>query len=1030
VSVRTYGELRFGTLPDLGDAWGVKAEPHVLIKFKRLFPRARQNRAGDILLKATPEVSRDLEWFITRYSLRMSETTAAHLAAEAGRHRSTEVAVGEILAGQRTLSGELREPARPPRGYQLQAADVVLATGRLLLADDVGLGKTFSSLLVLRDPAALPALVVTLTHLPWQWLDELGKSLPWLHGHVVTKGQPYNPAGRRGSGGRSPDVLIMGYSKLAGWADHLAGQVSTVIFDEIQELRRGEDSAKGRAAYRVADKAAYRMGLSVGPDSTVELAGGPFGTGWVGRIEDATALVAKSASSRGVGSHEIFDVEGLDIRSRGWTGSGFAWKPVKSFIQHPCTTGVRAIRSGSGDLLLTGEHAVYCVGESDLTLSRADAVSAGDRLASDDGGDWSGQVPEVPVDMIDVASALANPQVVVGLTGVTRDDLGVTAWEWQNFRKEGIHGTRLPAAIYSRHADILPPPTGVYLSGGRGGRLIRPRLLLSDWAYVLGFYLGDGWVCGGRVCFAVESARADDFEQKVRSLPGVQVDPKVRSMPGDSVEVRFGHPIVAELLRRQLGGAKCHEKAIPGEWIISWPEAARRQLLSGLLDSDGHIGKRAGRRYYTTTSRQLAESLLSLLRSLGITGSLSLRRPQAGGIVDGRRITGRRVGYVVNWSAHAEAGSNDQWRGARTRYEWTRGRLHELPVRDASDVECVPEVVYDLEMVGHPSFVANGVLVHNSATPVFNYGGEIHNIMGALAPDALGSRDEFLREWGSGEYGMARHAAVENPAALGTYLRDQGLLLRRTRKDVHREIPEPVEVEQPVDTDHATIEQVAADVAHTARILLGETEATGTERFQAAGEVDWRMRQATGVAKAAYVAEFARLLLESEQRIVLFGWHRDVYDIWLDLLAAYHPVLYTGTESPQQKARSAVAFKGGQSRVLIMSLRSGAGLDGLQDWCSVAVFGELDWSPEIHRQCTGRLARDGQESTVIAYYMVSDDGTDPLMAEVLGIKKQQAEPIRDPGLPLFTALTPPTDRARALAAAVLSRVGKSGGTRA
>jgi SNF2 family DNA or RNA helicase len=562
---RTYGRLAYGR-----GQWGIEAEPHVLIKLKRLFPRARQERSGVIVLKDTPEVGRDLEWFTARYPLRVSDTTAGRLAAQAARHRQAEEDVLDILAGQRSFSSALQEPARPPRGYQLQAADVVLATGRLLLADDVGLGKTFSSLLVLRDPAALPALVVTLTHLPWQWLAELEKSLPWLRGHVVTSGQPYNPASRRGSGGRAPDVLIMGYSKLAGWGDHLAGAVSTVIFDEIQELRRGTATLKGAAAARVADKAAYRVGLS--------------------------------------------------------------------------------------------------------------------------------------------------------------------------------------------------------------------------------------------------------------------------------------------------------------------------------------------------------------------------------------------------------------------------------------------------------------------ATPVFNYGGEIHNIMNVLAPDALGSHNEFIREWGSSEYGMGRNVMVKDPAALGTYLRDQGLLLRRTRKDVHRELPDPIEVEQAVDTDHATIDQVATDVAHTARILLGQVEATATERFQAAGDVDWRMRQATGIAKAAYVAEFAKLLLESEQRIVLFGWHRGCYDIWLDKLTGYFPVLYTGTESPQQKARSAEEFCGGQSRILIMSLRSGAGLDGLQDWCSAAVFGELDWSPEVHRQCIGRLARDGQESTVVAYYMVSDDGTDPLMAEVLGIKKQQAEPIRDPEAELFTPLAPATDRARSLAASVLSRI--------
>jgi superfamily II DNA helicase RecQ len=111
--------------------------------------------------------------------------------------------------------------------------------------------------------------------------------------------------------------------------------------------------------------------------------------------------------------------------------------------------------------------------------------------------------------------------------------------------------------------------------------------------------------------------------------------------------------------------------------------------------------------------------------------------------------------------------------------------------------------------------------------------------------------------------------------------------------------------------------------------------------------------------------------------------------------------------------------------VLLMSLRSGAGLDGLQEWCRTGVFAEMDWSPEQHAQCIGRLARDGQESTVVAYYMISDAGTDPLMCEVHGLKKQQAVPIRNPDAKVLTALTDPSERARRLAAAVLARISAS-----
>ena len=304
-----------------------------------------------------------------------------------------------------------------------------------------------------------------------------------------------------------------------------------------------------------------------------------------------------------------------------------------------------------------------------------------------------------------------------------------------------------------------------------------------------------------------------------------------------------------------------------------------------------------------------------------------------------------------------------------------------------------------------------------SASPIYNYGGEIWNIYNILAPDHLGSRDEFIREWGA--TGNHDHVTVRDPQALGTYLRESGLLLRRTRKDVHRELPEPLRIRHEIDVP-AAINALAGDALHMARLVL-DGSAHHRQRWTAAGELDWRMRHATGIAKAPYVAEFVRMLLDSEARVVLFGWHRVVYDVWLQRLAQFRPVLYTGSETPSQKLASATAFTEGDSRVLIMSLRAGAGLDGLQKVCSVAVFGELDWSPEVHNQCLWRLARDGQEATVAAYFLVSGHGADPVMDEVLQLKRMQAEPLRDPTAPLLAPVMAHPDRVRLLAQAVLDR---------
>jgi len=542
--------------------WQITATPDVMIRLKHIFPRANKYRTGALHLASTPEVCRDLEWIMERWEFDIPPGDLRRLSGGADQHRATQEEVRSILNSGQALRLDGMEPARAPREYQRVAADLALTTGHLLLADDLGLGKSMSSLLMLRDPEALPALIVCPTHLPEQWVSELGKTFPLLRTHIIRSLKVYDPAERREMGGHNPDVLIINYAKLRGWGDHLAGQVKTVIFDEVQELRRA-DSDKYVAAAQIADGATYKMGLS--------------------------------------------------------------------------------------------------------------------------------------------------------------------------------------------------------------------------------------------------------------------------------------------------------------------------------------------------------------------------------------------------------------------------------------------------------------------ATPVYNYGGETHNIFQVLAPEVLGSREEFAREWGSGYW----HDQVEvaDPAALGTYLRNEGLLLRRTRKDVGRELPEVVRVTHAIDSDEKVYDKLTGEAIDLAKLILN-SEAERKERWQASGELDWRLRQATGIAKAPYVADFTRLLLESEESVVLFGWHRAVYDIWAERLADFDPVFYTGEESPAAKQRSRDEFVSGRSRVLIMSLRAGLGLDGLQERSHVAVFGELDWSPGMHDQCVGRLHRDGQGESVVAYFLVSETGADPPMAEVLNLKRMQSEPLIDPEAELFTAADR-TGRIRQLAEEVM-----------
>lgn len=546
----------FGTATLKKGVWSLSVEPHVRLRLKRMFPAMKGSEVLE--MRATESNSRDLQWVLSRYPLDVARDDQIQLFHAATKFDDRaryflQVLQGHVLPRQFAL-------ALPPRDYQQQAADLVLRSNGLLIADELGVGKTVSAICVLSAPETLPALVVTLTALPWQWQQELTRFAPNLHTHVLKQARPYDFVGKNEE---VPDVLITSYSKLAGWAPELVGGIRTVIFDEVQELRRpGTD--KYEAAEAIAAEASYRVGLS--------------------------------------------------------------------------------------------------------------------------------------------------------------------------------------------------------------------------------------------------------------------------------------------------------------------------------------------------------------------------------------------------------------------------------------------------------------------ATPIYNMGSEFFHIFSVLCPDALGTWDEFAETWCTGKDAKAK---IAEPAAFGAYLREAGLMIRRTRVDVKRELPPFQQIAHYVECDDGALNIISRDIAELARFVLDQSQKPFA-RMQASNDLDWRLRQATGISKAKYVAAFVRLLVESGESVVLFGWHHAVYRIWMAELAEFHPVMFTGQETPLQKKNAKEAFVSGVSKVMIMSLRSGAGLDGLQYATRTVVHGELDWSKGVMDQCDGRVYRDGQPDPVTSYYLLCTEGSDPVIADVLGVKAGQLRGVVDPNAVLVEAQADP-DRIKRLAESILSK---------
>lgn len=305
--------------------------------------------------------------------------------------------------------------------------------------------------------------------------------------------------------------------------------------------------------------------------------------------------------------------------------------------------------------------------------------------------------------------------------------------------------------------------------------------------------------------------------------------------------------------------------------------------------------------------------------------------------------------------------------------------------------------IQELRLAGSDKYAAAVVLSGSvqyclgmSATPIYNYGDEIFNVLNLINPGCLGDEEDFLREWASR---WGRHVSVRDPVALGSFLRDNYLFLRRTRKQVGRELPPINKIIHTVEYDEKEVKK-SEDLAR--QLALRVVHGAFVDRGLAARELDSLARHTTGVSKARDVAAFVRILLENNEPVLLSGWHRDVYDIWCEELQDFNPVMYTGSETTREKEIAKEMFMNGETNLFIISNRSGVGLDGLQKRCRTVVIGELDYAPGVHSQLIGRIDRDGQDDQVTAYFLVSEYGSDPVLIDVLGLKSSQAHGIVNP----------------------------------
>ena len=470
--------------------------------------------------------------------------------------------------------------------------------------------------------------------------------------------------------------------------------------------------------------ARYRYGFSIGPRSKVEVKQGVFNEGKILNIEDVWNAFRPISPYYWDSNYEILQIPKYNLLSRGWNGTEFCWKKVNKIIRHKCSKkAYRIYYRGRNNLLLTEDHSVFVIRNEKVLCVETKELKINDILVADNGKNWGSNA--VNFDIYEILKNnyhnISKIRVKVDLSQINYNDIGLNKNRFYQILRRG---SGLPLDVYLKYRSKLPQPQRIYTEGANGVG-IHPDLNINDLYYLMGFYLGDGWFDGNRINFAVEDSFVDEFVNKIKNIKNIFVNIKIRNMPGGSKEIRISNALLSCILKYILGDNRCDKKNIPHNFIFSLNRNRKLDLIQGMMDSDGCLKEDSRNRKeyrYTTVSKDLSTSLSSLLRSLGVPNSLSVRKAALGGNIKQRTIQGRHESYQVIFSKNALLNINNGRLGNCKKYK--NIDCNEYKILSIEDVD-LEEYVYDFEMDGHPSFVAEGILVHNSATPWRDKGDDI-----------------------------------------------------------------------------------------------------------------------------------------------------------------------------------------------------------------------------------------------------------------------------------------------------------------
>ena len=265
-------------------------------------------------------------------------------------------------------------------------------------------------------------------------------------------------------------------------------------------------------------------------------------------------------------------------------------------------------------------------------------------------------------------------------------------------------------------------------------------------ARFIGLWVGDGWridASRGRVAGVGLCLDSDEKHKEIVEFAENAIQ-RISWRSGEMRQVVGGEPVsrhVGKSLKRNtvyltVSSGACHDlvtRHVSGssdkslsQDVMLWPRHHQLSFLSGLVDSDGCVSTtKAGVRqvFFSTRNENLARQVMAILNRCGLIGTMSAVRrsgtamlPNAEGVDYQIRVKNAGVSDIPSVKIRSVGGNFDR-KPTGNCDRWIAGNHLYTVVKSVETFE-YQGFVYDMEVEGDHSYIANGYGVSNCSAQV------------------------------------------------------------------------------------------------------------------------------------------------------------------------------------------------------------------------------------------------------------------------------------------------------------------------